>query len=207
MQESMPRKPLAVLVLISIALLGTAGPARGLSVPAPTAPALPPLLAAPAGEEEEAWEAEASEEEEAETEECEGDETDECEVEASGQAPPECLLSSADAAIFAAANRDRIRLQIRYASLAPTPVTVAYGLHGSKGALFLGSVKKHFGKRGVLRLNRSLTEAQMAKVMAARDFTVRIRALKAPGWCQPVFDRHLTLRRATPSGISWQQRG
>ncbi len=207
----MPSKLPLFAVLASIVLLGLAGPAQALAAPIQLGPVLPPVSAAPAAEEEEG-EAEASEDDEAEGEDewCEvvedEEECEETESESSSvEAPPECLLSSAEATVFAAANRDRVRLQVRYKTASPTTVTVAYGLHGAKGPLFLGSEKKRFGKKGVLRLNRSLTEAQMAKVVAAKDFAVRIRALGAPGWCQPFFDRQLDVRRATPSGFSWEQ--
>jgi len=206
----MRRTPFALaLALALIALLGSAGTAPALSVPDPTSSAPPPLLAAPADEEEDAGEAEASEEEGAEDEECEEDEEgeEECKGEADGDAPPECLLSSVDARIFTSGNRDQVRLQVRYTSASPTTVTLAYGLHGPKGSLFLGNAKKHFGRKGVLRMSRNLTEAQMAKVKAAREFTIRIRALKAPGWCSSFFEHHLKLRRATPGGVSWQRRG
>ena len=97
-----------------------------------------------------------------------------------------------------------VRLQVRYTTSSPTTVAVAYGLHGGKGSLYLGDDKKHFGKRGVLRLSRHLSDAQMAKVMAAKGFTVRLRAPAAPGYCQEFFDYQLDLRRATPSGLAWQ---
>lgn len=207
----MSRTPM-VLPLALIALLVFAGTAPALIVPAPpSGPSLPGLLADSTGEEEEeGWEADTSEEEaeEAESEECEPEEAAECESEDEGsaEAPPECLLSSVEPAIFASGNRNQVRLQVRYTTASPTTVSVAYGLHGSKGALFLGNAKKHFGEKGVLRVSRSLTEPQMAKVLAARDFSVRIRALKAPGWCKSFFEHRLTLRRTTPSGVSWQQR-
>ena len=57
----------------------------------------------------------------------------------------------------------------------------------------------------MLHLTRSLTESQMAKVMAAKGFTVRLRVPDAPGYCQAFFDHQLDIRRATPSGLSWQQ--
>jgi hypothetical protein len=193
------RKPLPVLVLL--VLLCLAQSAHALTVP--DDPALPPVLAAPSEEEEEG-EAEASEDEELEAEECDAEE-EECEEETTSVAPAECLLSSAKSTIFAFGNRDKVRLQVRYTTASPTAVAIDYGLHGSKGSLFLGGEKKRFSRKGVLRLNRGLTEAQMAKVMAARDFTVRVRPLAAPRWCQPFFEHHLTIRRATPSGLTWLQ--
>ncbi len=196
---------LATLALV--ALLSTAKSAQAISpFPAGGADPAAALVAVADEEEEEEGEAEASEDEELEAEECVENEEEECEEAGTGSAaPPECLLSSAEATIFAAPNRDRVRLQVRYASAAPTPVALAYGLHGSKGSLFLGGERKRFARRGVLRLEKNLTEAQMARVMAAKSFTVRLRVLDAPAYCQSFFERQLDIRRATPSGLSWQQ--
>ncbi len=193
----MLRKPL--VLLFSIALLCLTASAQALALPGDP---LPSVLAAPADEEEEG-EAAASEEEEIEAEECEEEEEGECDEEDGVEAPAECLLSTAEPTIFASGNRDKVRLQIRYTTASPTAVAIDYGLHGSKGSLFLGSEKKRFGKKGVLRLNRSLTEPQMEKVMAAKDFSVRLRVPAAPRWCQSYFDRHLDVRRATPRGLTW----
>jgi len=191
-------KPLALL--FPIALLCLVASAQALALPGD--PAVPALLAAPAGEEEES-EAAASDEEEIEAEECEEEEEGECDEEEGVEAPAECLLSTAEPTIFASGNRDRVRLQIRYTTTSPTPVAIDYGLHGTRGSLFLGGERKRFGRKGVLRLNHSLSEAQMAKVMAARDFTVRLRVPAAPRWCQSYFDRHLDVRRGTPRGLTW----
>lgn len=187
---------LATLALI--ALLGLAKSAQAATLPDP---ALPPVLSAPTEEEE--GEAAASEDEEIEAEECEEEEAGECEEEEGVKAPAECLLSTVEAMIFASGNSDKVRLQIRYATTSPTAVAIDYGLHGAKGSLFLGSERKRFGRKGVLRLNSTLTEAQMTKVMAARDFAVRLRVPAAPRWCQSFFDRHLDVRRATPRGLTW----
>jgi hypothetical protein len=196
----MRRKPLALLVLIALLCLAPSGQAFAL----PGDPALPPALAAPADEGEEA-EAATSEEEEIEAEECEAEEEGECEEESGVEAPAECLLSTVEPTIFASGNRDKVHLQIRYTTTSPAAVAIDYGLHGTKGSLFLGSERKRFGKKGLLHLTRSLTEAQMAKVMAARDFAVRLRVPAAPRWCQSYFDRHLDVRRATPRGLTWLQ--
>jgi len=194
---------LATLTLIAI--LGLAKSAEAQAVPADgglVAAALP----APLFEEESEEEAEASEDEEFEVEACEEDEAEECMEDESGpEAPQECLLSSVRATVFAVANRDKVRLQVNYTTTSPTTVAITYGLHGSKGSLFLGGEKKQLGRKGVLRLNRSLTETQMAKVVAAKGFTVRLRIAAAPRYCQALFDRQLNVRRATPSGLLWQQ--
>ncbi len=187
--------------LTLVAVLGLARSAQALTVPAASD-------AQTVFEDEADEEAEASEDEEFDLSDC--GEEEECEdfgEDDGTEAPPECLLSSAQATVFAAANRDRVRLQIRYTTTSPTPVAVDYGLHGSKGALYLGGDRKHFAKHGVLRLTRDLTEEQMAKVMAAKDFSVRLRVSAAPGYCKAFFDRQLDVRRAIPSGLSWEQAG
>jgi hypothetical protein len=189
--------------LTLVAVLGLAKSAQALNVP----PGPPGTVAAPAAapaEEESEDEAEASEDEGIVFEECEDEE--ECEEEeGSAEAPEECLLSSAEATVTASANQDKIRLQIRYTTSSPTAVAVDYGLHGGKGSLYLGGEKKQFARHGVLRLTESLTEAQMAKVMAAKGFTVRLRVAAAPGYCKAFFDHQLNVRRATPSGLAWEQ--
>ncbi len=200
----MRRTPPVLLALL--ALLCFAPSAQALPVPGPAGFALPDRLTAPAGEEEED-EAAASEEEGIEAEEeCEEEEPGECEEDEGGpEAPAECLLATVQPTAFASGNSDKVRLQIRYTAASPTAVKLEYGLHGAKGSLFLGSEKKRFGKTGVLRLTRKLSESQMAKVMAARDFSVRLRVLDAPRWCGSYFDRHLDVRRATPRGLTWLQ--
>lgn len=189
-----------------VAVLGLARSAQAVTLPVSGLPA--PVLTA-AADEEGAEEAEASEDEGFEFEICEDEEESEyCEAEeddAGPEAPPECLLSSAEATISAASNRDQVRLQIRYQTTSPTLVAVDYGLHGGRGSLYLGGEKKRFGKAGVLRLSDDLSEAQMAKVMAAKGFTVRMRVPAAPRYCQSLFDRQLDVRQNTPTGPSWTQ--
>lgn len=199
--------PSRLVVLVLLALLALTLPASALAVPGPVRIAVPDWLAGPAEAEEEG-EAAASEDEGLEIEEeCEEEEPGECAEDSDGgpEAPAECLLTSVDPIVFASGNSDKVQLRLRYATTSPTVVKVEYGSHGAKGSLFLGSEKKRFGRQGVLRLNRKLTEAQMPRILAARDFTVRLRVLDAPRWCGSYFDRHLDLRRATPRGLSWSQ--
>lgn len=189
-----------------IAILGLARSAQALTLPAGAA--VGPLTAAaaapPIAEDEE--EAEASEDEEFESEECEAEDRAveaECEEEGEAEAPQECLLSSADATV--SANSDKVRLLLRYTTTSPTALAVDYGLHGAKGSLFLGGEKKRVATKGVLHLTKRLSDAQMTKVLAAKNFTVRFRVAAAPAYCRAFFDRQLDVRRATPSGLSWSQ--
>jgi hypothetical protein len=149
----------------------------------------------------------AGEEEEFELEECEFDD-EECETEVEDEgggsiAPDECLLTSAEATVFAAGAQDKLRLVIRYTAVAPTLVTVSWGLHGSKGSLYLGQTKQQFGRSGVFRQTETLNEPQMAKAAGAKDFTIQAYAAQAPRYCRHYLDRHLTVRRAAPSGLTW----
>ncbi len=190
--------------LTLIAALGIAKSAQAMTLPTGS----PGTVAAPtppASDESEDEEAEASEREDFEDEECEEDEEECEEVGDATEAPAECLLSSAEATVTASASKDRVRLQVRYETSSPTAVAVEYGLHGSKGSLYLGGEKKQLARHGVLRLTKTLTEAQMAKVMAAKGFTVRLHVPAAPGYCRSFFDHQLDSRRATPTGLAWQQ--
>jgi len=190
-----------IATLAIVAVLGLARSAQALTLSAGDAVTAAPVAISDEDEEE----AEASEDEEGEIVECEDPE--ECEEDGDGvEAPPECLLSSAQATVYAAANHDRVRLQVRYTTSTPTPVAFDYGLHGSKGSLYLGGEKKRLARHGVLRLSRSLTEEQMEKVLAAKNFTVRLRVPSAPHYCQSIFDRQLDVRRALPSGLAWEQK-
>jgi hypothetical protein len=190
--------------LTLVVVLGIAKSAQALTVPPAGIPGIVAAPAPPADEEDEE-EAEASEGEGFEDENCGVEEGEECEDESGPpEAPEECLLTSAQATVAVAANHDRVRLQVRYSTSTPTAASVDYGLHGSKGSLYLGGEKKHLAKQGVLRLTKALTETQMDKVMAAKSFTVRLRVPAAPGYCQSFFDYQLDVRRTTPSGLSWR---
>lgn len=183
----------ATLLLVAVLLLARSAQAAPAAAPAPSAHA--PVTIEIEDEDEEL---EGDEEELEEDELEEGEEDEE-------EAPEECLLTRAEATVFAVPGSDRVRLVVRYATDSPTAVAVDYGLHGSKGALFLGKESKPAAKGGVLRQTQTLSEAHMAKVMAAKDFTVRLHVADAPSYCQPFFDRHLTVRHAAPSGLSWSQ--
>lgn len=197
---------LATLALV--ALLGLAKSAQALTVAAPPGFTAATALSPPAEEEDEdETEADSSDDEEFGFEDCKageepGEDEEECDE---GGVPVECQLSEAEASVSASPNSDRVSLKVRYATAAPTAVSLDYGLHGAKGSLFLGATKKKLGKQGVLRLTRILTEGQMAKVLAAKGFTVRLRVPGAPGYCQAFFDHQLDVRRATPSGLTWLQ--
>lgn len=191
---------LATLALIAI--LALAKSAQALTVSGAVAQATGPASSPPFDFEAE----EEGEEEELEAEECEEGEEEECEEEAGGgafEAPDECLLTSAEATVFASSAQDKLRLVVRYATSTPALVAVAYGLHGSKGSLYLGQSTKQFAKSGVLRQTTTLSDVQMAKASGARDFTVQLYAVRAPHYCRHYLEQHLTVRHAAPSGLTW----
>lgn len=189
-----------IATLTLIAVLGLVKSAQALTI---SPAAATTTLGMPLGEKAEG-EAEGSEDEGFEVEECEN--AEECEEDEVGSAvPQECLLSGAEATVHASASKDMVRLQVRYTTSVPTAVAIEYGLHGRKGPLYLGGERKRIAREGVLRLTRSLTEAQMAKVMAAESFAVRLRVPAAPGYCKAFFHHQLDRKRATPSGLAWRQ--
>ena len=197
---------LATLSLVAI--LALARSAQALTVPAPGNPGTPaatlPIVAEPEEEGEEEEGPETREECEAAEAEAEEGEVEECEEGAAAtEAPQECILSSAEATVSSLGGQNKVRLVIRYTTTSPALVAVDYGLHGSKGSLFMGQSKERFAVRGVFRETESMSEAEMAKVAGAKDFTVQLFAVHAPHYCRHFFDRDLTVRRAVPSGLTW----
>jgi hypothetical protein len=187
---------LATLALVAI--LAMAKSAQALTVADPGSAAALAATASPSDLESE------EEEGEFEAEGCEEDEEEACEEEDGGpEAPSECVLGSAQATVFASPAQDRVRLVVRYAAASPAMVAVDYWLHGGKGSLYLGQSRKYFSRTGVFRQAETLDEAQMAKVIGAKDFTVQLYAVDAPNYCRHYFDRHLTVRHAAPSGLIW----
>lgn len=150
-----------------------------------------------------------------EEEECEAGEefedeegnVEECGAETSPYPPAECLLRTASARVFTYASHEKVRLVIRYTSFAPADVVVGYGLSGGRGSLQLGEAKGHFAKRGVFRLRETLSAAEMARVRAARRFTVDLNIPAAPRLCRRYDVRHLTIRRTVHSQVVWFQSG
>jgi hypothetical protein len=196
------RIALAVCFAALAALLWAAGPAH--------AQAGSPATGTPrAWTPDECEEAEAPEEEEAELEE-EGEaeegelEEEEC-AEGSATPPEECLLRSARARVLTYSSLSRVRLVIRYTSFSPANVAIDYRLNGGRGPLKLGSAKRRFEERGVLRLNERLTDAAMERVRAARRFTVAMDIPAAPRYCRRYETRRLTVRRTVHRRVVWLQ--
>ncbi len=166
------------------------------------------------GEVEFAWdegEAEASQDEGEAADECEF--ADEAAEEACEEALEErefeeaeaeaCLLDSAEATVAAVPGRNKVRLTVRYKTFEPSDVSIDLGLRGGKGALDLGSDTARFGRSGTLHSTETLSEPQMERALAAKEFTVGLYALNTPDFCRENFERHLTARKGAGAGMLW----
>lgn len=201
------------VTLTLIAILALIGSAQA-STPFPESPLR--LAAAEAEDEGRAEEEGDAEEEADETEWCmeeegaegwteEGEEEglEGCEEEAGASASEECMLASASAKVSAATEPGKVRLVLRYTTHSPTVMIVRYSLRGAKGSLNLGKDRQRFDRSGVFRDTEVLPDRQMAKVTAAREFTVELRAVNSPSYCRELFEQHLTARRSVPGGLLW----
>jgi hypothetical protein len=189
-----------VIPLVLVALLCVARPADA-AVVGPPAP--PPEL-------EEEFEEEPEEEPEEECEEVEEGLVECEEAEAAGEQtgpypPAECLLRTARARVFTYTSRDELRLVVRYTSVAPAKVYVDFRLKSSKGSLKLGLVKRRFSKRGLFRLNESLSDARMERVRAAKRFVVTLDIPAAPSYCHRYYTRRLTIKKTVHGQAVWFQ--
>lgn len=153
----------------------------------------------------------------------EGEATDECEAadEAAEEAceealeakeveeaeAEECRLDSAEATVAAVPGRNQLRLTIRYKTFEPSAVSIDLELRGAKGSLDLGADSARFGRTGTLRSTETLSEAQMQRALAAREFTVGIHAVNTPGFCRQSFERHLTARKEAGAAMQWSDPG
>lgn len=120
-----------------------------------------------------------------------------------GIAPEECLLRSAHARLVAYDSHNDVRLTVGYTTYEPTTATVDFGAKGGKGSLHLGTVKRHLGKSGVIRLTKALAEPKMAKVDAAGHFSVRLHIVGAPNSCRRFETEQLNVKRASKSQATW----
>lgn len=195
-----------VATLVLVFALGVAKSAQAVTLPGASGPIAAIVLPDPEEEEEE-----EAEEDEAgwESEECEigeDEEEVECEEDELEEAtPPECLLSSAVATVSASPLRGTVRLSVRYTARSAAAVRVGFRLRGNKGALKVSDDQMRFKKAGVFRQTERLSDAKMKRVVAAKDFTVELAAVNTPRYCHRYFDRHLTVKRAHGTGLTWSE--
>lgn len=119
--------------------------------------------------------------------------------------PRQCVLRVARARVFVFTKHDKVRLVIHYTSYRPAQVTVSYQLKGSKGKLELGSATDQFKKAGVFRLPVVLDKADIAKVRAAKGFTVKFKIPKTPHSCGRFYTKRLTIKQNVSQQTVWFQ--
>ncbi|HEX6666939.1 MAG TPA: hypothetical protein VF081_10145 [Solirubrobacterales bacterium] len=121
-----------------------------------------------------------------------------------GEPPEECGLRTARGAVVADESRSAISTQVSYTSFDPVKVAITLQLNG-RGSLTLWRDHKRLGQSGVVHASERLGKGQLAKVLAARNFTLEIKVLDAPRYCGRYFDRHLKTRRAVGDQVTWMQ--
>jgi hypothetical protein len=204
---------LTSLLIAIVATLGALGLVRNAA--AQTLPATAPVSASNASDfEEDDWADDGSESDEWDEEEADRCESDDeaaeeaCEIELEEREfeaaeAEECRLESAEATVAAVPGRNQLRLRVRYKTFEPSAVAVSLQLRGGRGTLDLGNDLARFGRSGTLRTDETLSDAQMARAMAAKEFTIGLHALNTPDFCADAFQRHLTARRDTGPGLRW----
>lgn len=196
------RAALVAVLLLLVASLALARVASATAAPAPS------LVTHPVFVEEDEDEADEFGEDEAGDFEDEGEEGDVCasDDEAKEEAceerledeeeaellAGECRLSTAEATVATVPGRDEVRLTVSYRAVQPSAVAVEMRLRGSRGALDLGTESAHFGRSGTLHAAKQLSDSEMERAAAAREFTVGVHALNSPRFCRAIFERHLT---------------
>lgn len=195
-------------LLSLLIVLFAARPAAAASVGAgpPTLGAGPLFgLPIPLAGDDEAEDEEFDEEELEESEEEVAEEDEEAEAEESALPPTDCLLQTTRAKVSVYAAKNKVRLQIRYTSTAPTDATVAYRLTGSRGPLKFPEAKQHLALAGSIRLSANLTDSAMSKAVAAKSFVVELRIPATPRACRRFDTRHLTIERGSSRRETWLQ--
>lgn len=195
--------------LLTLLLVAGLGLARASSAAPPAAPTKAPPTPSPVEDEEE--ECEAGEPECAEaSEECEwdeGEELEECEAEAGeeGDAPAECLLTSAQPQVTVSGVQQRLRLSVRYTVEAPAEVAVSIRGSGERGGLTIGAEKRRLSHSGSFQDTTGLSPSEAERALAAGQFTVRLRVIGVPWSCHRYDFRHLTVKREGHGGAVFSE--
>lgn len=196
--------------LLTLSLLTGLGFARSSSA-APSAAPKAPIAIPPFEDEEEECAAEEPDCAEAfADEECEwneDEEVEECEEAGAeeGEAPAECLLTSAQPRVTVSGAQDRLRLSVRYKVEAAAEVAVSLRASGGKGGLTIAAEKHRLTHNGSFRDTTSLSPAETERALAAGEFTVRLRVIGVPWSCHRYDFRHLTAKRDGHGGAVFSE--
>jgi len=137
-------------------------------------------------------------EEEGYEEECELSEEDEEEcIEAGdgeGEAPPECLLTTARPRVSISSAQQRLRLDLRYTLTDPADVAIGLRSSGGKGSVTVPATKHHLSHSGSFHETFELSEVETERALAAKQITVRLHVLDVPWSCHRYDFHHLSVR-------------
>ena len=186
------------LAVIAILLFAKSAQAGSLEVGHAVGGALATVALADDEGEDELEEASEYEEDEESEEEPE-------EAGVSSEPPAECGLRTARASVVLDESQAKLRTLISYTSFEPVRASIEFRLNGGKGSLTLGRERKRLSYSGVVHGVERLGKTELAKALAARNFTVTVRVLAAPAYCHRYFDRHLKNRRLSGDRITWLQ--
>lgn len=187
--------------LLTLALVAGLGLARSSN--AATAPAKAPVDSPSFEAEEE--ECAADEPECDEGEECEWDEECEAEDGDEGEAPAECLLTSAQPQVTVSGAQQRLRLSVRYTVEAPVEVAVSLRASGGRGGLTIATEKHRLNHSGSFQDTTGLSASETERALAADEFTIRLRAIGAPWSCHRYDFRHLTVKHQGRGGAVFSE--
>jgi hypothetical protein len=95
----------------------------------------------------------------------------------------------------------RLKLTLGYTTYEPAETKIELD-HSSDRLM---SLRRHLGRSGVIRLVRTLGDTAMAKVEAARNFTVRLQIADAPTDCRRLETKQLTVTHTSKRQIVWSQ--
>ena len=112
-------------------------------------------------------------------------------------APTACQVRQAESTITALPASDQVRLDLRYQTYSPTPVTVGLKLKDRKGTVAIQHAAARMGSKGVLHITTKLGAAVMDRAMAASEFDVSLRAPETPSYCATALEQRLLSAKHT----------
>ena len=100
------------------------------------------------------------------------------------------MIEDATAVVAANPGNDTVRLTIHYRAFSPTAVAIDARLRGSKGGLHLGADRARFRRAGVFHDSFGLSEKEMVRALAAREFAIELHAVNTPASCRMQLTAH-----------------
>jgi hypothetical protein len=113
-----------------------------------------------------------------------------------------CGVSEVDAHAVVKPASGVIHVLVRYSVFSPAAIKVAYKVRGRKGGTRLGHANASFSGSGSFHDTLRPGKKRLARVLAARTFSVQLQAADAPGWCADEFSEELSSHRG---GLVWSE--